>query len=193
MHGAKRERIIRVLLNNPEGSLSKYRVAKLTGCSIGWTMEYLKKLEEMGLVKGTHVVRPAELLDYWYSITGKPLYYDFFLQSPESFLQSIDLEYVLTTYKAENLLNHYLFPTRIDLYVHSEDLHGWKERIIKEGLVGKGNFRLLIYDDHVFYRKKEIDGLYVASVPQVLIDLRREGGVCQEAYEMMVKRYVRTE
>jgi hypothetical protein len=48
-----------------------------------------------------------------------------------------------------------------------------------------------VYDDHAMYGKKKINGLWVASVPQVLIDLRREGGVCLEAYEMMVEKYVR--
>ena len=50
----------------------------------------------------------------------------------------------------------------------------------------------MIYDEHVFYKKKKINSLWVASIPQIMVDLLKEGGVCLEAYEMMVKKYVRT-
>ena len=66
----------------------------------------------------------------------------------------------------------------------------WYDHITKEGLLGAGNTRLLIYDDHVLYNRQKIDGLWVASIPQVMVDLKREGGVCGEAFEMMVGRYV---
>ena len=143
------------------------------------------------LVKNTKVLKKEKLLDHWFSITQKPRHYDFFVQSPKKFLQDIKLDYALTTYMAENILNHYLFPSRTDLYIKEDDLLLWRDKIIKNGLVGKGNLRLLIYDEHTMYKKKKINGLWVASIPQVLIDLRREGGVCQEAYDMMVEKYVR--
>lgn len=191
MRGAKRERIIRVLMNDPDGNLTKYRISKLAESSIGWTMEYLQELEAENFIKTTKVLKPQELLDHWFSITQRPKHYDFFVQSPKEFLQDIKLDYAITTYMAENLLNHYLFPSRTDIYVKEEDLHEWQVKISQNGLVGKGNLRLLIYDEHCMYGKKKINGLWVASVPQVLIDLKREGGVCLEAYEMMVKKYVR--
>jgi hypothetical protein len=191
MRGAKKERIIRVLLNDPSGDLTKYRVAKLAVASIGWTMAYLKSLETAKFVKATRVVDSEKLLDHWFSFVRKPKHYDFFVQSPKELLKNVDLEYALTTYAAENLLNHYLFPSRTDLYVKEDDLPLWKNNISGNGLVGKGNLRLLVYDNHAMYARKRIDGLWVVSVPQVLIDLRREGGVCMEAYEMMVEKYVR--
>ncbi len=191
MHGVKRERIIRVLMNQPNGSLTKYRIAKLSECSTSWTIEFLQNLEKKGYIEGTKVLRLKKLLEYWASIARKSLHYDFFVQSPTDFLRNIDMEYVLTTYLAENLLNHYLFPSRADLYIHREELEQWKKRIIKKGMVGKGNLRLLLYDPHVFYKKQRIKSFTVASTPQVLVDLRREGGVCLEAYEMLVKKYVR--
>ncbi len=191
MRGVKRERIIRVLLNSPGGDLTKYRVAKLSGTSIGWTMEYLKSLETNKSIKATRVLKKKQLLDHWFSIAQAPKHYDFFVQSPKEFLEKAGLEYAVTTYAAENLLNHYLFPSRTDVYIRGGELQLWKAKINGHGLVGKGNLRLLVYDDHAMYGKKKIDGLWVASVPQVLIDLRREGGVCLEAYEMMVEKYVR--
>ncbi|MEA2054007.1 MAG: hypothetical protein U9O96_02650 [Candidatus Thermoplasmatota archaeon] len=191
MHGVKRERILRVLMNDSDGSLTKYKVAKLSECSISWAIEFMQNLERDGYIKGTKVVKPEALLEYWASIARKSIHYEFFIQSPTELLQNIDLEYVLTTYLAENLLNHYLFPARIDIYIHKTDLHTWKERVSKNGLFGKGNLRMLLYDEHVFYKKRRVDSLWVASIPQVLVDLKIEGGVCEEAYEMMVKKYVR--
>jgi len=192
MHGIKRERILRVLMNKPDGTLTKYMLAKKSNTAKSWIIDYLRILEEDKLVKDTKVLKKENLLDHWFSIIQKPKHYDFFVQSPKEFLRNIKLDYALTTYQAENLLNHYLFPSRTDLYIKEEDFSKWKDKINQNsGLVGKGNLRLLVYDGHTMYEKKKIDGLWVASVPQVMIDLRREGGVCQEAYDMMVEKYVR--
>jgi len=191
MHGMKRERILRVLMNDPGGNLTKYKLAKLSETSKSWIIDYLRILENDKLVKGTKVLKKEKLLDHWFSITQAPRHYDFFVQSPKEFLQDVKLDYALTTYMAENMLNHYLFPSRTDIYIREEDLPEWQRKISQNGLVGKGNLRLLIYDGHSMYGKKKINGMWVASVPQVLIDLRREGGVCLEAYDMMMDKYVR--
>ena len=178
MHGAGRERIIRVLLNHPDGSLTKYRVAKLSQCSIGWTMEYLGTLSRKRLVKGTRVLDFRGLVEFWSAIARRPRPYDFFASDPEELLEGAGLEYALTTYRAENLLNHYLFPARTDVYIHAGDFAEWKKAVsVAGGLVGSGNLRLLVDDDHVLYNRQRIRGLWVASTPQVLLDLRREGGV----------------
>ena len=110
MHGTIRERIIRVLMNKPDGSLTKYRVAKLSDCTTSWTLDFLKKIENLGYTKNTKVIKPKKLMEYWASIGRRPSRFDFFIQSPIEFLQNIDLEYVLTTYVAENILNHYQPP-----------------------------------------------------------------------------------
>jgi len=190
MRGIFRERIIRVILNAPDGTLTKYRVAKEAQVSTNWTVEYLKKLEVMGLVNGTAVPDMDRLITFWVDISRKPRRFEFFHQNPEKILRSTTRDYALTTYKAENLLNQYLFPSRTDIYIHENDFSFWKRAIIQGGLVGRGNMRLLISDPHVFYRKHRIKGLWTVSTPQLLLDLRKEGGVAREAYEMMVKKYV---
>jgi hypothetical protein len=180
-------------MNKSDGTLTKYRVAKLSECTTSWTLDFLKNIEDLGYIKKTKVIKPKKLLEYWASIGKKPSRFDFFIQTPIEFLKNINLEYVLTTYAAENILNHYLFPTRTDLYVKKNDLLSWKKRIEQNnGLLGKGNLRLLIYDEHVFYKKQKINSVWITSIPQVMVDLLKEGGVCLEAYEMMVKKYVRT-
>ncbi len=190
MYGVKRERILRILLNHPDESLSKYRISKLAECSVSWAIEYLKILEEKDFIKATKVRKPEALLEYWVSIARRPLHYEFFLDTPGKLLKEVKMEYALTTYLAENLLNHYLFPSRTDIYIREEDLSEWKDQITRRGQFGKGNLRLLIADEHVFYLKRKIESMWVASIPQVLVDLKMEGGVCEEAYQMMVSKYV---
>ena len=46
IRGRKRERVLRVLLNEPDGSLTKYKIAKLSECSREWVIEFLRKLEQ---------------------------------------------------------------------------------------------------------------------------------------------------
>ena len=190
MHGEIRERIIRVLLQKPSEQLTKYRIFKEADCSLSWTMDYLKILENMNLLETTKVIDPRSLLMYWSEISKKPETREFFHPNIDSILSKTKLEYALTSYKAENLVNQYLFPSRTDLYINKDDLEKWKKDITSDGLVGKGNVRLLMSDEHVFYEKRKIDKLWVVSQPQLLLDLLKEGGVCREAFEMMVKKHV---
>ncbi|MCK5772830.1 MAG: hypothetical protein KAH57_03505 [Thermoplasmata archaeon] len=190
MKGKKRERIIRVLLNEPDGSLTKYRVAKNAGTSVSWTIEYLRSLEDLGLIVKTKVKDFEGLLNEWFRISKMPRYFDFFINDPKSFLKEVNYEYTLTTYFADTLTNRILFPSRADVYIRKEDFNKWRDSLLEKGLMGKGNFRLLLGDEHISYNKIKVDGLWIVSKPQLMIDLKREGGVCLQSYEKMVKEYV---
>jgi hypothetical protein len=56
--------------------------------------------------------------------------------------------------------------------------------------MGPGNFRILIDDDHVFYKSININEFTVTSIPQLIVDLYIEGGVCGEAADNLVNRMV---
>jgi hypothetical protein len=105
----------------------------------------------------------------------------------------VNMDYALTTYFAENYFSKILFPSRADIYINKEDYQKWIEIIIQnKGLVGKGNLRLLIGEDElVFEETTWIDGLRIVSKTQLILDLFREGGVCYQAFEIMVRDYVR--
>ncbi len=186
--GVLREHVIRVLLNEPEGTLTKYRLAKKAECSFSWLHEFLGKLEELGLVKDTHVKDYSGLVNYWLSIKIQPEKQDYMCKDPVSLLKEAELKYALTTYHAENLVQHYLFPSRIDLYIKAEDTEKWHNLILAGGLVGKGNMRLLITDSHVFYNSFKRQDLSIVSVPQLIVDLLEEGGVCTEAAEKLLEK-----
>lgn len=188
---AKSKRIILELLHCPGGGLSKYRISKDTQTNISWVIEFLKKLEKQGIIKGTKVLDINKLIEHYLSLDAKQQYFDFHILQPLEYLKAAKKAYALTTYAAENLLSHHLFPSRTDAYVKEEDIARWKAELFKKGLIGSGNFRLIIAkDDYLFKFVHEIKKLKVVSVPLLLIDLKREGGVCLEAYNYLVKKYV---
>ena len=110
------------------------------------------------------------------------------VKEPLELLKKSKLDYSLTTYQAENLVQHYLFPSRIDIYIKEEDLDSWHSLMTKNGLYGKGNVRVIVTDEHVMFGRKKISGLFIVSTPQLIIDLIKEGGPCREAADMLMKR-----
>jgi DNA-binding Lrp family transcriptional regulator len=190
MRGDKRERILRVLLNNKEKErLSKNELSKLAGCTRQWIIKFLRELQLKKLAKGTEIINKKEAVKYWIKISKKQENYkSYMVKEPLKLLEKTDLEYALTTYQAENLVQHYLFPSRIDIYVKKEDGGEWHSLMTKNGLYGNGNVRIIFSDEHVMYAKRKIKNLSVVSIPQLIVDLANEGGPCQEASEMLIKK-----
>jgi hypothetical protein len=186
--GVFRERILRVLLSRPDGMLTKYRLAKSAECSFSWVHEFLRKLEALKLVESTRVVDYAGFVRFWLSVKTVSERKDYMHREPLELLRETSLQYALTTYEAESLVQHYLFPSRLDLYVRPEDGDQWHRLISSEGLVGKGNLRLLLADSHVFFGSFKRQNLTVVSVPQLIVDLFEEGGVCTEAAEKLLEK-----
>jgi len=191
MRGKVRDRILRFLTNNPDGDMSKYEIARQTCATYPWVRKFLLNLEEMRLVKGTRVLDYPALLRYWQSVNIKSKYRDYMVKEPLKLLKNSELPYALTTYQAENLIQNYLFPSRIDVYIKEDDWKQWHDMISKKGLVGKGNMRLILADEHVFYKVFEKNSLKIVSTPQLIIDLMIEGGVCVEAAELLIKKVMK--
>lgn len=183
-----KERIARILLNSPDGTLSKYRIAKLAGCTYPWVHTLIKKMDAEGLVSGTRVTDFGALFSWWDRWRLPFQYRDYMIREPLSVLRSAGMEYALTTYRAENKIQNYLFASRTDLYIRGEDMHAWHNILARAGLVGRGNMRILYGDDHVFYQSVRVGGLTLASVPQIILDLYAEGGPCVEAADMLVEK-----
>lgn len=194
MRGSVRENVLRVLLNNPDGELTKYKIAKLAGCSFPWALEVLNGVEKRKLLKNTKVLDYRKLIKYWLKIHKKPLFWEYSIRDPLKLLKNTKMSYALTTYAAENLIQKYLFLHRVDIYVDERDFKKWHKLFTKEGLVGGGNVRLMKETDKIFYNSFKVNGLNVVSFPQLLVDLFSEGAMCVEAAEMLLKKrnkYVR--
>lgn len=188
MRGDKRERILRVLLSE-EKPLSKLELSKKAECTRQWVILFLRQLEKKNMIKGAKVLSREKLLNYWLGLEKhKPKFKMYMIRDPLHVLKNSNMDYALTTYQAENLVQHYLFPSRTDLYVKEEDMKKWHEIMVKNGLYGSGNVRIMPYDKHIFYRRRKIKGLFIVSLPQLIIDLLKEGGPCGEAAEMLLKR-----
>jgi len=46
----------------------------------------------------------------------------YMVKEPLELLKKTKLDYALTTYQAETIVQRYLFPSRIDIYIREEDL-----------------------------------------------------------------------
>lgn len=183
------DRILRIVLNNPQGNLSKSQVARLAECSRVWVIKFLRKLQGMGLVKDRTVTNYRGLVDYWQGIRPKFDSRDYLVHDETKVVRDSNLAYAFTTYQAEILLQQYLFPSRTDAYVLSEDKEKWHKAILGVGgLVGRGNLRLIFADQHVFYGAESMQGFKVVSRPQLILDLRAEGGPAVEAADILLSK-----
>jgi len=177
MRNDKKERILRLFLNNP--NLTKYQIAKKAECTPSWVYMFLKNKNK------------KQLFDLWLKIKKELKYREYLIKDPLEILKNTKLDYALTTYFAESLIQSYLFPLRYDIYIKKEDLEKWHKLLTDNGFYGKGNFRILIYDDFRFLEKiifslKKIK-LKLVSKPQLIIDLMKENGPAKEAAEMLLK------
>ncbi len=188
MRGLKRERILRVLLTETK-VLSKNELSKKAQCSRQWVILFLRELEKKKLVKGTKGVNPIGLINYWLSVHKKPKKYrEYMVKEPLKLLKKAKFDYALTTYQAENIVQHHLFPSRIDIYIKEEDLQKWHTLLLKAGLYGKGNVRIVVAEEPTTYGKRKLNGLFVVSLAQLIVDLFTEGGPAAEAAEMLLAK-----
>jgi len=181
-------RVARILFNEPNGTLTKYRIAKLADSAYPWIYNLLKKLEKEGIIQKTRVRNFKSLMTWWKRWQPIPEYKEYMIQRPLELLKQTNLEYALTTYQAENKIQNYLFPSRTDIYIQPLDKQRWHKLLVQNGLVGKGNMRILIGDDHVFYKSFKVDDFTLVSIPQIILDLYNEGGVGIEAGDMLLEK-----
>lgn len=187
--GFKRERILRILLNHPDGALTKYRVAKKAEASESWVREYTETLERQGLIDDTTVIEPRSLYDEWRDTRIDPKRLAVSIQQPMELLAETNLAYALTTYQAENLVQGFLFPSTTDWYIHPDDTEDWVQIIENNGMVGGGNTTIQVTDEHVFYNTKHRNGYTVVSTPQLIVDLLDTGGPAEEAAERLIQTH----
>lgn len=190
MKGDKRERIIRILLDTPDGSLTAYRIHRKAECSEQWIGSYLKKLEKKGLINKTKVLDVYGLFEHWLSIRPPLQYTEYHLQKdPLSVLKDTKLTYALTTYQADYLIHRYLFPTRTDTYILYDELNLWQNILLAHGLIGPGNMRLLRADPHLLKNSIKQNDYIIVCKPQLICDLFMEGGASVDAAELLVRKW----
>lgn len=199
--GRLRERIISLLLGAERGHpRTAYTIAGLAGCTPAYAYAYVEKLEGEGFVRGTSVVRPRELIEYWIGIRERPRAIDFFFPDPVGLLApKPTAPYAATTYLAESRRYHFMMPVRWDLYIREADELVWTAASRSLGaLRGPGNVRLLVGDSWIAANAVEDgttvepavgrDSLRWVGDPRLVVDLMVEGSVGVEAAGLIMER-----
>ncbi len=188
-YGFKVDRIYRILLSVNEKPKSWYQIAKKANVAYGWAHKILTNLQKDELINGPDVINPRQLFELWSNRLSHILYRGYHVQRPENLIKDSHLNYAITTYYGENLIGDYLFPRFLDIYIHKDDALKWHSLLIENGYVGKGNVRVFLNDDHVFWDNNTIEGWAVVSIQQLIVDLIREGAECLEAANLLIKRF----
>jgi hypothetical protein len=187
--GFKKERIHRVLLNHPDGELSRYEITQQANVSTSWTYDYLDQLENDALVEDTVVLDPRGLYDRWRETRIQPNTIQVSLQQPLESIQNTGRDYALTTDEAEQIHQGFLFPSTTAVYVREADIEEWLEMIEQSGLVGGGNTELRATDEHVFYNTQTVEELTTVSIPQLIVDLLDSDGPAVEAANRLMAHH----
>lgn len=185
--GLKRERLLRALLSQPGGSLSKRELARRAGTTPEWAVNVTNQLEDKGYVNGTAVTDHEQLFEYWLTNRVDPNRVTVSLQEPVHTIQATNFTHAFTTYHAENAKQGYLFPASAAVYIHPEDTDDWTNWIESNALIGGGNTEFRILDEHVFYDAAPVNDLHIVSTPQLILDLLDEGGPCVEAAHRLME------
>jgi hypothetical protein len=187
--GFKKERLHRMLLNHPNGELTRYEITQRANVSKGWAYEYFEQLESEGYIHNATVHDPGGLYAHWLETRIKPNAVRVSFQQPLDQIRETDLDYALTTYEAEQVHQGFLFSSSTDLYVRGRDIPAWLTIIEENGLIGGGNTELRATDEHVFYNTNTVGNVTTVSIPQLIVDLLDEDGPAAEAATRLVTRY----
>jgi hypothetical protein len=187
--GFKKERIHRVLLNHPDGELSRYEITQQADVSTSWAYDYLGQLANDVLVEDTVVLDPRTLYDRWRKTRIQPNTIQVSLQQPLDRIQNTGLDYALTIDEAEQIHQGFLFPSTTAFYVREADIEEWLEMIEQSGLVGGGNTELRATDEHVFYNAQTVEEMTTVSIPQLIVDLLDSDGPAVEAANRLMAHH----
>lgn len=187
--GFKKERLHRVLLNHPDGELSRYEITQRADISKGWAYDYFDQLESEDFVHESTVQNPKGLYQHWLETRIEPNAIRVSFQQPLTQIREAGLDYVLTTSEAEQVHQGFLFPSSTDLYVREDDIPAWLDIIEETGLIGGGNTEFRATDDHVFYNTQPVNDVTTVSIPQLIVDLLDEDGPAVEAAHRLITNY----
>ena len=187
--GFKKERLHRVLLNHPDGELSRYELTQRANVSNGWAYEYFEQLELEGYIHDATVQEPEGLYHHWLETRIKPNAVRVPFQQPLNEIRDANLDYALTTYEAEQVHQGFLFSSSTDLYVREDDIPKWLAIIEENGLTGGGNTEFRATDEHVFYNTHTVGDVTTVSIPQQIVDLLDEDGPAAEAANRLIAKY----
>lgn len=182
----KASRILRCLLTNPGETWSIRRIADEVQVSVGYTHAVTVSLLDLGYIARNEsnlieIVNPIKLLERWasyhqYLHENRFDEYYTFEKNLERILEKlgkVTSDYALTTLSGAYMVSPYVRPTVVEMYVRDED----QRQTIVGSLelrptISDGNVRLVQpFDEGVFYKTQDIEGVKIASNVQLYVDL----------------------
>jgi hypothetical protein len=188
IRGDKQERMLRILLSKAQPRRTWYSVAKDAESSYGSAHRYLSSLSKRGFIDEAGLRDPKGLFKLWATGKDRRLFREYHVQNPEAVLSNTTMDYVMTGYFAESIVGGHLFPRFREFYVIAKDAKEWDSLLLANGVVGRGNVKVILADSHVFYERQEIQGWPVVSIQQLIVDLMRTGTECAEAADLLIRR-----
>lgn len=198
----KSTRIIRCLLVKYGDEWVIRSLAKESRVALGYTHAVLTTLTKMGYVARNEnnkiiVTNPKILLKRWaayhqYDTANKFLNYYTFERDTQKQLEHFkkirEIDYSLTSLIAAWLVNPFVRPIDIHLYVKNEiDAKKIAQRLNLSPTPEGGNIKMVIPDDEgVFYGSRELGGLQVVSNVQLYTDLFNFPARGEEASERIL-------
>lgn len=210
-----RERLLRVLMDPVFGApagRSLNQIAKEADVAYGWSHKIWTDLIEVGAfqdIKSPRITDVTAAFSYWLHHRPPMVHADYHVLDGLNFLKSIEhdrsLEYVATTYLAENMVQGHLFPRRFDLYIRTAQQKNWHAALSSRGFSidspanDKGTIRLLAADEGIVKEaaplqpaplppQDPVRGIWTVRMPVLIVDLLAEGGPCVEAAEKLMEK-----
>lgn len=178
-----------------------YEFASRTGIAFSWvhgTFDLLRQHGWIDLRHGLSVRDAPAIFDWWLQHSSAPRYHSLHVanawDASKRLLKEFGIQNAFTTYYAENACQGHLYPRRADVYVRQADLSEARRHLVHDldAQLGGTNFRLVYGDDHVLDEKLTMPTAAgrrdLAPLPQVILDLMREGGSAREAADLLIQR-----
>jgi ribosomal protein S25 len=181
-------RIYRVLLSRKIKNMTWYRIAKDADVAYGWAYRVLRNLEDRNIIEGSTIKDPKALFLTWASRNSYHKFREYHIQNPKVILMNSKMDYAFTTYYAESIIGHYLFPRNYEFYIHPKDSQKWHSYLSENGYVGRGNIKVIRADEHIFFEKGTVDNWPTVSIQQLIVDLYKEGAECVEAADLLLMK-----
>ena len=201
LYSPKAERILRVLLSQPQQSWKTESLAEAAQVSFGQVANVKKNLADREWLvpneNGIRLSAPGALLDEWatqYRFTRNQVV-DFYTLSEVAeceyqladVCQRLGIRYALTAFSAAARLAPVVRYQRAVAYVES-DLAALADSLGLKSVTSGATISLLIpYDEGVFFENQNTDGAQVVSPVQIYLDLQNYRGRGQEAAQAIRK------
>ena len=201
----KAERVLRVLLNNPNKVWQTQTLSNQAKVSMGMSSKVKQRLDTLGWIKseanGFRLIEWEELLKEWASKYNfkKNKVFDFYSMESESVIEQIlsdyckknNIQFALTLFSAAARIAPYTRINKVFAYVEKNIDQVQRETNLTPVSSGSNISLLLPYDEGVYYGSKDLDNIKVVSTIQLYLDLNNYKGRGEEAAQFLYEQEIK--